>query len=109
LGGLFLVVAARLGYTDVRHQAPGLTVAVVAFNLTLTMVVWMRIRGHDWRPTLEMAMPTVALAALVFGLAAFNLMSLPDVGAFCGLACVLMLAPMLFRLDMYSSAHHLGR
>ena len=98
--GSFAVALSRLG------QAPGLTVIVVAFNLALAMVVWMRIRGHAWRPTLEMAAPTAALAVLALVLAALGVMPLPKIGAFCGLACVPMLVPMLFRLDMYSGAHH---
>jgi hypothetical protein len=109
LTGLFLFSAGRLGYPDFRRESPGLMLIVVAVALTLAMVVWMRIRGHDWRLTLEMAAPTVGLAAVFLVLGAVGVMPFLDVGAFCGLACVFMLVPMLFRLDMYSGGHQHGQ
>src|SRR3712207_448452 len=43
----------------------------MGFSMTVPMVAWMRFRGHDWRPTLEMAasmvVPTLAAVALFAG------------------------------------------
>lgn len=103
LSVLFFGAAALLGYTDVPQQQPELAVLVVAINLSLPMAVWMRFRGMNWRPTLEMSGSTMAvglllIAAYWLGIVAKS--SLVDVQT--SLACPLMLAVMLFRFPLYS-------
>jgi len=105
---VFSVAAALIG-TPIRQQFPELSLFLIAFNLTLPMVVWMRFRGMEWRPTLEMAGSAFAVVILLIGLVWLNLVSSSilqmKVGSFCGLVCAGMFAVMLFRLNLYTSNH----
>jgi hypothetical protein len=75
--------------------------------MTAPMIPWMRRRGHDWRPTLEMAasmvIPTLAMLALL----AADLVT--DAGVLLGIEHVAMLGGMLVamlaRRDEYSHHH----
>lgn len=99
--------AALLGYTDMPQRAPGLTTLIIAINLSLPMAVWMRFRGMQWRPTLEMSGATMVAGLLLIAgyrlgiIAKGSLMEL-QTGI---LACPLMLAVMLFRFRLYSTSH----
>jgi hypothetical protein len=109
LNPLIFRVAAEAGYPALRLQYPELSMVLSAIALALPMVAWMRFRGHDWRPTLEMAGSTFALAALLivgYRAGALSWMDFVQIElAFCGPACVAMLIPMLVRLDMYAGHH----
>ena len=82
--------------------------ATMAATMTAPMVAWMRWRGHDWQPTLEMAasmvIPTLAMLALL----AADLVT--DAGVLLGVEHVAMLGGMLVamlaRRDEYSHHHH---
>src|SRR5919107_1791366 len=55
-----------------RDSAPELSVLAMGVTMTVPMVAWMRVRGHRWRPTIEMSaamlVPTAAaMASLVAG------------------------------------------
>jgi hypothetical protein len=56
---LFFQGATLLGFSNLPSTAPVLSVAVIAADLTIPMVVWMRARKMAWQPTLEMAATTV--------------------------------------------------
>jgi hypothetical protein len=60
-------VLGLLGIQDVHVQAPQLAVVVMAIDMTVPMVLWMRFRGHGRRMAGEMAatmiVPAVALVA----------------------------------------------
>ena len=106
---LFFGSAALLGFSDLKQTAPELTILVVAVNLAVSMVVWMRFRRMDWRPTLEMAGSSVVVGLLMIvaswlGLAATTVL----IQAECGLACLAMVAVMLFHVRLYAGlpAHH---
>jgi hypothetical protein len=93
---------------DLRQAWPGLSLLAISIGLTLPMAAWMRFRGMDWRPILEMS---VAGIAAVMAAAWLGIISASNVaiGTVCGLACVAMFGAMLFRLDMYtgrSGYHH---
>lgn len=84
----------------------GAMVAVMGATMTVSMVGWMRWRGHRWQPTLEMAgsmvVPTLgALALLSAGLVESQglLLSLEHAVMFTA-----MLGVMLMRRGEYS--HH---
>jgi hypothetical protein len=102
--------AVALGYSNLPETAPALSVLVIALNLSLPMAAWMRYRGMDWRPTLEMTIPTLATGLLLIGgyrldiVAAGSLIEIQT-----RLACPVMLAVMLLRFPLYAaphSAHH---
>lgn len=99
--------AAVFGLSDVGEQLPVLSALVVASVLGASMVVWMRYRGMAWRPTLEMAGSAVAAGVLmVAGYGAGVIPASVLTESVCGVACVAMVAVMLFRFRLYSSGHH---
>ena len=103
---VFVVGPAQLGYPDLRTTAPELALLLIACLYTLPMAAWMRFRGMAWRPILEMSGATIALALMLVGLAALDILSSAELHRwalmFCGPACVVMLAVMLPRLGMYT-------
>lgn len=103
---LFFAAAAFLGFSDLRQEAPALSALVIAAILAGVMVGWMRFRRMDWRPTLEMAGSSVVAGVLL--VAGYWLGFVPEralVPSVCALACVAMVAVMLFRLPLYTSSH----
>jgi hypothetical protein len=112
---IFLAGPTLLGYPDLRQRLPELALVVIAFDYALVMAVWMRFRGMDWRPTLEMSGANIAVAIVVIALAEFGVVSGSSlrgwVFGFCGPACLAMIVVMLFRLDLYTgrTGHHMGR
>ncbi len=102
-------VTALVGYPDLSGQFPRLATLVYTVNLSLPMTAWMRFRGMDWRPTLEMAGAPIGVGILLF--VGLSIGLVPNSGLFmrqCGLSCLAMLAVMLFRFDHYAGRmdHH---
>jgi hypothetical protein len=87
---------------------PAPMLAEMAVTMTLPMIVWMRFRGHDWRPCNEMAASMILPAAGAIGLLAAGLVT--GVGVLMVVEHTAMLASMLFamllRRDEYTSHHH---
>ena len=106
LNVLFFGAAALLGISNLRQDAPALSALVIAVLLAGGMVAWMRFRRMEWRPTLEMAGSSIAAGALLIAGYWLGIVSesalVPSV---CVLACVAMIAVMLFRIPLYSSSH----
>lgn len=103
---VFFGAASLLGYSNLLQTAPELVVLVIALNLSVPMAAWMRYRGMDWQPTLEMAGATMVvglglIAAYWMDLVAKD--SLVEIQT--GLACPVMLAAMLVRFRLYSGSH----
>jgi Cu2+-exporting ATPase len=103
------------GYLDPRQQSVELSLLVIALIYTLPMVGWMRFRGMEWRPVLEMGAATIGTAIPFIVLGRLGVLSQADLRTiaspvFCGPACVVMVLAMLPRLDMYTgrSGHHMG-
>ena len=114
VGGVILSVAffggaALIGYPDLVAQAPALSTLVLAINVSVPMVAWMRFRHHEWRPTLEMASAPMGLGIVLIALGLLGL--IPVSGMFeleASLACPVMLVPMLLRFNHYAGSmnHH---
>jgi hypothetical protein len=110
LPGEAALKAIGSGTSELRHDAPAIVFLGMMATMTIPMVVWMRYRGHRWRPTLEMAasmiIPTlIAIALLAAGVLSFEaLMGVEHVAMLLG-----MLAAMLFRVDEYTSHVHHAR
>lgn len=104
---LFFGAAALLGYSKLDQTAPELTVLVIAINLSLPMLFWMRRMGMAWRPTLEMSGSTMVAGLLLIVAYWLDLVARSDlIPLQTGLlACPLMLGVMLFRFPLYASAH----
>src|SRR5215212_1480778 len=62
-------VGPLIGYPEFKKLFPELSTVLLAFWLVFVMIVWMRIRLHEWRPTLEMASTSIAALPLVMGAA----------------------------------------
>jgi hypothetical protein len=108
---IYFWAAGLFGYSEPFRQLPELSVMVVTFTMTAPMTAWMLFRGMPRRPTAEMsaAMPVLATALLALGWLAIlpkgDLALLEH-----GLMMPVMLAPMFFRLDLYTGrAGHTGR
>ena len=106
LSVLFFGGAALVGYDDLPRTAPELSVLVIAVNLSVPMLLWMRFRGMGWRHTLEMSGSTMVVGLLLIAaywsdlVARDNLVELQT-----SLACPVMVAVMLFRFRLYSAGH----
>jgi hypothetical protein len=103
---LFFGAASLLGYTDLLQTAPELVVLVIALNLSVPMLAWMRYRGTAWQPTLEMAGSTMVVGLALIAAYWMDLIaktSLVEVQT--SLACPVMLAVMLVRFRLYSGSH----
>ena len=102
---VFVLVGAVAGY-DVTESAPGFSTLVIATNFALAMVAWMRLRGMDWRPTLEMAASSLGAGAVMFvGYRAGVIPGSAMVQGICGPACLAMLAVMALRFGYYANHH----
>ena len=78
--------------------------------LSVPMAAWMRFRGHDWRPTLEMSGATIVVWVLLIGI--YWLGILPKTSLLewqLSLACPVMAAVMLLRFNLYSGQMSHGR
>ncbi|GAA3241473.1 hypothetical protein [Nonomuraea helvata] len=96
-----------LGLSVSLDRQPDLAYLLMAFNMSVGMAVWMRIRRHGWASTLEMCavmfVPVVPLFPLLW-------LGVIDGGALMLVAHVamlpLMLAAMARRLDEYAGCAH---
>jgi hypothetical protein len=98
--------AALLGYTDLTHRVPELSALVIALTLSTPMGAWMQFRGHEWQHTIEMSGATLLVAVLL--IAGFWLGLVSQDGLInwqMRLACPVMIAVMLLRVDFYSHSH----
>ena len=101
----FFMGAALLGYPDLFTQAPYLATLVLAINLSVAMVAWMRFRHHEWRPTLEMAGASMGLGIVLIGMGLLGLIPMSDIFEWeATLCCPTMLVPMLFRHKLYTGS-----
>jgi flagellar biosynthetic protein FliP len=104
--GLFGLLGVELSST----AQPELAALLMAFDMSVGMVVWMRYRGHGWAGTMEMV--AVMFAPVVL-LAPFTLAGLMSGHALMMVMHVamlpLMLAVMLRRRAEYSHGHQAHR
>ena len=111
----FFGAAGLIGYPDLPERSPELSVIAVAFIYAFPMAAWMRFRGMEWRPTLEMSGATIGVGILLISLAWTGVTANSDLSewadpSFCGPACVAMLVVMMLRLDLYTgrAGHHVA-
>jgi hypothetical protein len=71
LGGIAALLLGQVGVDtgDWHTDAPALMLLEMAFTMSVSMVAWMRYRGHGWAPCWEMTasmfLPTFAAIALL--------------------------------------------
>jgi Zn-dependent protease len=107
---------SAIGYADPRERYLELSVLTIAVIYALPMSAWMRFRGMDWRPILEMGGATIAVGLALIATVWLGVLSPTGLRgfagpAFCTPACVVMFLVMLPRLDMYTgrTGHAMGR
>jgi len=104
--GVFFAAASVVGFPDLRVDSPEWSALIVSIILAAAMVAWMRFRRMDWRPTVEMAGSSVVSGGvLVVGYWVGVVSKEALVPSVCLVACVAMIAVMLFRLPLYTSSH----
>jgi hypothetical protein len=102
------VLLDPFGWAGLRAQ-PEIHTLVMATNMTVAMVAWMRLRGHGWAATAEMAVAMYASFVVLFPplwlgvLSPMGLMVLGHVLMFLAMAAV-----MLGRSDEYAGHHRAG-
>src|ERR1700693_3955491 len=100
---IFFEGANLIGYPNLPNTHPLVSTFVLAINLSVPMVAWMRFRGMDWRSTLEMSGATMAVGILFIAAAWLGIISKASPFEWLrALACPIMLAVMLFRFNLYS-------
>ena len=75
LGLIVFGIPASIGAPDVREQFPEIGLILIAILLTLPMAAWMRFRGMEWRPIVEMSAIPIGLAVVLIGAASSGLAS----------------------------------
>jgi len=108
VGGLvFAPVLGALGMTpsEARARYPELYLSVMAFNMTVPMVLWIRHRGHGLRSCFEMSAAMVLPGVFVLCMFWIGVTDGPACGLYCGLMIPPMLAVVLSRRAEYSQSH----
>jgi flagellar biosynthetic protein FliP len=110
--GMLVLGVARaglLGLLDVELSSttqPELAALLMAFDMSVGMVVWMRYRGHGWASTMEMVAVMFAPVVLLAPFTLAGLMSGHALMMVMHIAMLpLMLAVMLRRRAEYSVSH----
>ena len=101
-GGLVfapILAASEMTPSEARVRYPELYLLVMAFNMTVPMVLWMRHRGHGARSCFEMSAAMVVPGILLLCLFWVGATDGPACGLYCGLMAVSMLVLMLYRRD----------
>jgi hypothetical protein len=66
----YIGIARAAGFDDPFRQLPYMSALVVAFNMSLPMVLWMRHRGMSWSSGLDMSAWMAGEAVVLMALAA---------------------------------------
>lgn len=100
---LFFGGAWVIWHSNLISQFPELSTLVIAFNMSVPMVAWMRFRGMEWRPTWEMSGAMFVEAILLIGVSWLGIIAKSSLVFWQeALMMLAMLPPMLFRLDLYT-------
>ena len=104
LNPVYTWISGRLGYQRPEIQLPVISSIIMAINMTVPMILWMRYHRHGWRSVLEMAaamfIPAVLAAALHLAgaVSAETVMSIGHLGMIPA-----MLAVMFYRYREYAT------
>ena len=94
LDGVFngLLGVAGTSYTDLVDSAPAAVALILMFNMTVPMLLWMRVRGHEASEVSEMSVAMVVVGATTVFLL---WLSVIESAAICGVECGLMIPAMV--------------
>jgi len=103
-GLTIFLLAVGMSFDEALVAHPSLILCVMAISMTVSMVAWMRYRGHGWRACAEMSgamvVPVIPFLMLVW----FGVTESAQCGLYCALTIPAMLGLMLYRRGEYS--HH---
>ena len=106
---LYVRISGQFGISEPFLRLPELSALVMAFNMTVPMAAWMRVRGMAWGPIAEMSGAMIAEAVVIIGAYWLGVLANVAVGTTTslwawqhGLMMPVMLIPMLLRLDLYT-------
>lgn len=103
---VYRVVLGMTGFDDLEDRDPEVWALGMALAMTLPMAAWMRVRGHVWQRTAEMAAAMVVPIALIAAVCAAGLLPHGVVlGAAGVLMWVAMVAVMAYRWREWSHRH----
>ena len=112
LGMAVLAMPARMALeaagTSWSELGTAAMLLAMAVEMTLPMVAWMRVRGHGWRPSGEMAAAMLLPTFVAIGLDAAGVVESAGVlmaGEHVAMLLA-MLGAMLLRPAEYTHAHH---
>jgi hypothetical protein len=108
LGAVWRAILAAGGVdsSTFRNGHAALVALVMAFDMTVPMVLWMRYRGHSWARGAEMAGAMFVPTFLLIGLLQLRVVSGDSlIGLEHALMLPAMLAVMFWRLDEYMRPH----
>jgi hypothetical protein len=98
---IFLTIV-QVTWGEALVQNPVQSLLVVAAGMTVPMAAWMRLRGHGWRSSAEMAaamlLPVIPFLCLVW----FNVTKSAQCGGYCIATIAAMLALMFYRRSEYT-------
>ena len=83
---------AGTSYAAVEDDAPAAVALILMFNMTVPMLLWMRIRGHEASEVSEMSVAMVVVGAMTVFLL---WLAVIDAAAICGFECGLMIPAMV--------------
>ena len=87
-----ILTVAGISYADAVDDAPTAVALILMFNMTVPMLLWMRVRGHEASEVSEMGVAMVVVGAITVFLL---WLSVIDAAAICGVECGLMLPGMV--------------
>jgi uncharacterized membrane protein YfcA len=100
-GATVFLTAVGTTLDQALRQYPVPFTLVMAFSMTVSMVAWMRHRGHAWKPCAEMAGAMVVPAIPLICLRLADVISGPICGLYCALTILAMVLVMLYRRSEY--------
>ena len=87
-----ILTVAGISYADVVDDAPTAVALILMFNMTVPMLLWMRVRGHEASEVSAMGVAMV-LVGVTTGFLLW--LSVINAAAICGVECGLMLPGMV--------------
>lgn len=87
-----ILTVAGISYADVVDDAPTAVALILMFNMTVPMLLWMRMRGHETSEVSEMSVAMVVVGAMTVFLL---WLAVIDAAAICGVECGLMIPAMV--------------
>jgi hypothetical protein len=102
-GAAVFLTAVGMTVDQALRRYPVPFTLVMAFSMTVPMVVWMRYRGHAWKACSEMAAAMVVPAIPLICLRLTHVISGPICGFYCALTILAMVLVMLYRRNEYGA------